>query len=176
MYEIKCLHCGNFLPINIKLAAEDLYDEYIGMEENFQGVTMSDKVYNPKRDLVDKDWEYLDRGTKKYKWRTDVKPPMGDEQGVSNVAELVGNHIIGKCGNCQHIVVGEISDPSALDTYHHDENKFNPDSAPAGAHANEIHENFDRVRSNVDVDVDKVINKIKKKYKSKGDHNESISE
>ena len=182
--QINCKYCDNKIKIaNLKLGAEDwLKDEFNQSLENMQGGTISDKSYNPKQDLVDKDWQYLDRGTRKYKRRTDR--PMSivqDTESVSNVAFIVGDTLLVKCGGCGSVYAG-IFPPESIDTYHHTVEENMPQS-PIG-YSNETHPDNNRVHSSPDIpeeqqknkknkiNIEKIVNKIKQDYyKNEVDHN-----
>jgi hypothetical protein len=175
-----CKYCGNKIKIvNVKLGAEDQpHDEYAGSLENMQGGTISDKSYNPKMDLLDKEWEYLGRGKRHYKPRTDRPTQVQhDMEGVSNVAFVIGDTLLVKCGNCKIVYAG-IFPPESFDVYHKDEYLHNPQS-PIG-YSNETHQDNSRVHHGVEipeeqlknVNINKIVDKIKKKhYENKGEDN-----
>ncbi len=161
--EIKCKYCGNNIPFKLKLAAEDFEDEHWNEVENQQGGTISDKVYNRKRDPLDwKIYYQEDTYRKNYPGETHKLKPDHDV-GVSNVAIKSGNQILVKCGKCKQIYAG-VFDPSGMDTYHNDNYRNQPETSPT-SYQNEIHPNFDRGVSNVDkdvVDINQLVQKVKK--------------
>jgi hypothetical protein len=160
--KINCSFCDTIINFRPRLAAEDYpKDEYNQSLENMQGGVITDKSYNPKQDLVDQGWTSMDKGTRKYKRRVDLKDPADDMQGVSNVAGRVGDTIIFKCPSCKNVTVAGIPQPDAFDTYHHTDYYNKPDTQPE-AYVNETHPDPNRVRSNVDVDLDKIVKKVKK--------------
>ena len=91
---IKCKYCNNYIPLDLKIAAEEFEDEYREQIPNLQVQTPGDKSYDRHKDPLDWPLNYLDKGTKPYKWRTDVHPPIDDQQGVSNVAYRVNDMLL----------------------------------------------------------------------------------
>lgn len=176
---IQCRYCNAKIPLKIKLGSEDYPKDELNQQlENMQGGVAVDKSYNPKQDRVDKEWQLLDRGTKKYKIRTDrpMGPSQTDMEGVSNIAVKINDYLIVKCGECGNTYAG-IYDPSSS-VYNQDTYWDNP--ASPRAYMNETHEDNEKVHSGTKipeeqiVNLDKIINKVKKRKKehSNAENNE----
>ena len=162
--KLKCKYCNNDIKLQIKLAAEDFEDEHWNEVENQQGGTISDKVYDRKRDPLDWKIYYQEDTYRKTYPRELHKVPPEHDVGTSSVAHVVNDTLLVRCAQCKSIYA-EVFDPSGMDVYHNDNYHSNPQTEPI-AYQNESHPDFNKVRSSTDVDLDKVVDNVKKRLKN----------
>jgi len=168
-----CNFCNKKIKLNLKIAAEDIFDDYNQQIENQQAQTSWNYTLDSKKDLLDFDIRFpINKYKKKYPGIKDKIPvPIEEDFGTSTVA---GNKIIIKCNHCGNVLLKDLDsdevkveaqqhDPNAMDTYHLDNyrgfNETNPEF-----YNNTVHNDQNKVVSTPDTEETSKVKKRRLKY------------